>query len=366
MFKNLSEMQKKLVKYIIIGVVIIIILFLVLFIVKLVNGNKLSFDKIEDKMVKAADKYYKDNPHLLPVGDVSSIELRVDTLVEKDYMKSLDKYTEKGISCSGKVIVLKNGSYYAFIPKLNCGGDYTSNSLVKKITSKGNIVTKGDGLYQIGNQYIYKGEKINNYVSFANKIWRILRITEDGNIRMIQDDYFQQQDWDNRYNADKKTTSGINNFEVSRIKDDLERIYNGELFSATNKAKIVPTRLCIGKRKSDDKNMDGSTECATLTEKFLPLGLLQMNEYLIASLDDGCTDLNKRQCTNYNFLANYDRNYWTITADATNTSDVYYIDYSPQSLSARTSAVIKLVINVSGEINYIKGNGTLENPYIID
>ena len=37
-----------------------------------------------------------------------------------------------------------------------------------------------------------------------------------------------------------------------------------------------------------------------------------------------------------------------------------------QVVLARKLSGIKLVINVSGEVNYSKGNGTLENPYVID
>jgi len=363
---KLTDMQKKLVKIMIIGIVLVVALFLIIWIVNLVKGNTLSFDKIEDKMVSAANSYYKDNPDLLPKDDTYKIELTAATLAEKGYMKVLEEYTEENVSCTGKVIVLNNNGDYTLEPKLNCGSDYTTESLVEKITSKDNIVTTGDGLYKSNGEYIYRGEKLNNYVSFAGKTWQIIKITENNEIRMIQDDYFEQVDWDNRYNDDQKTSSGINNYEVSRIKDDLEKIYNGNTFSSENKAKIVPKKLCIGKRKDTDTTKDGSVECSSLTKEYLPLGLLQANEYLAASLDSGCTDLNKKQCTNYNFLSNFDRNFWTITADSDSTANVYHIDYLPQSLPARTYAVIKLVINVSGEVNYIKGNGSLENPYVID
>ena len=39
--------------------------------------------------------------------------------------------------------------------------------------------------------------------------------------------------WDNRYNIDVKSSEGINDFAVSRMKDSLEELYNDnkELFS---------------------------------------------------------------------------------------------------------------------------------------
>lgn len=359
-------MFKKLIKFIIIGIILLVLLFVTLWVISLVRGGKLSFEKIENKMAKAAESYYKANQDLLPVKDYAKVELNVDILAKEGYMKVLDEYADENVSCTGKVVVLKNGNNYTYIPKLECGEDYSTNSLVQELTSSNNIVTESDGLYEINGEYVYRGEKLNNYVSFADKTWRIIKITKDNEIRLIQEDIVLKQNWDNRYNSDKKSNSGINNFEVSRIKDSLEEIYNGKMFSSEDKAKLVPKKLCIGKRLSNDTSKDGSTECKVLTEEYYSLGLLQVNEYLIPSLDTGCTDSNKRQCTNYNFLSDYEDSFWTITADAENTYGVYYIDYLPQSAKAKKQAGIKLVINISGEVNYASGNGTLEKPYVID
>ena len=55
-----------------------------------------------------------------------------------------------------------------------------------------NIVTTGDGLYSkttnTGTTYYYKGAVENNYVKFADKVFRIVRINEDGTIRLITQD----------------------------------------------------------------------------------------------------------------------------------------------------------------------------------
>ena len=364
MLKNLNEMQKKLVKFMIIGIALLALLFIIMWLISLVKGGKLSYDKIENKMVKAAESYYKANQDMLPKGETSKVELNVSVLAEKGYMKELNDYTDA--TCTGKVKVLKNGDNYAYIPQLSCGEEYNSKNLVETIIDSNNIVTESDGLYEINGEYVYRGEKLNNYVSFAGKLWRIIKVTNNNEIRMIQNDSFDKVDWDNRYNSDKKSDIGINEFNVSRIEEDLENLYNGEIFKETDKAKLIPKQLCIGKRKTNDTSKDGSTECSVVTEKHYPIGLLQVNEYLISSLDEGCTDSTKRQCTNYNFLANFNTNYWTLTASTDNTYDVFYIDRLPQTVNSRKLSSIKLVINVSGEINYKKGTGTLENPYVID
>ena len=363
-------MFKKLIKITIIGISLLVILFLTIWLINLSKGGKLSYDKIESKMVKAAEAYYEKNKDILPADIHAQVEIDASTLAQEGYMKSLNEYTKEGVSCTGKVSILKNGSHYTFVPNLDCEGEYASNNLVKKLTLPSNIVTVSDGLYEINGEYVYRGENVNNYVSFAGKTWRVLKVTKDGEIRLIQNDSFKAVDWDNRYNSERKDRSGINEFEnngkYSRIKNDLDEIYNGELFSSEDKAKIVPKKLCIGKRNYKEQAIDGNVECSVLTEDYYSLGLLQVNEFYIPSLDEKCNGENKRQCTNYNFLATYDDAFWTITASNENSYEVFYVDYVPQSGQAKKQSAIKLVVNLSGTVNYIKGNGTLENPYIID
>lgn len=363
-------MTKKLIKFMIIGTGLLVLLFVVLWLISLFRGGKLSYDKIEDKMISAAESYYKNNANLLPKDDYSKVELDASTLVADGYMKSFDKYTDENVSCNGKIIVIKNGENHTYIPKLNCGNDYSTTTLSQKILENESIITEGDGLYEYNEEYVYRGEKLNNYVSFAGKTWRVLRITKDRELRLIQNDSFEKVVWDNRYNASKKSSTGINDYEIngidSRIKESLKEIYDSEILKSKDKAKLVPKQLCIGKRAYGDTTFDGSKECELLTEEYYSVGMLQANEYLIPSLDTGCTALNKIQCMNYNFLSTFEDSFWTITANAENTHEVYYVDYLPSTAYANRKFGIKLVININNEVNYTTGDGTLENPYVID
>lgn len=363
-------MSKKLIKFMIIGIALLALLFGTLWIISLFRGGKLDFEKIENKMISAAESYYENNPKMLPVGEYSKAELNVEALVKDGYMKSLSEYVDDNVTCTGNVVVLKNGDNYTYIPKLSCGKDYSTKNLAAVITNSNNIVKEGEGLYELDGEYVYRGENLNNYVSFAGKTWRIIRVTKDKEIRLIQDDAFDKVAWDNRYNVDKKSSSGINAFEVngvnSRIKDTLEEIYNGKTFNSEDKAKLVPKQLCVGKRLFKDNTTNGSVECSSLTEEYYSIGMLQANEYIVSSLDTGCTGINKRPCTNYNFLATYEDSFWTLTANAENTHEVYYIDYLPSTAYANRKFGIKLVINITGEVNYTEGDGTIDNPYVID
>ncbi len=55
----------------------------------------------------------------------------------------------------------------------------------------GNVATTNEGVYaaqdDYGTSYYFRGAVTNNYVKFANKYWRIIRINGDGTIRLIYD-----------------------------------------------------------------------------------------------------------------------------------------------------------------------------------
>ena len=76
-------------------------------------------------------------------------------------------------------------------------GDNNSNVLSSSATLTSDYASAGDasGLYKSiagetdsGTTYFYRGAVTNNYVSFANMLWRIVRINEDGTIRLVLQD----------------------------------------------------------------------------------------------------------------------------------------------------------------------------------
>lgn len=106
---------------------------------------------------------------------------------------SLNNPTSFKISNSSpinKYTSLSSGNYnYGYVYKINSGPDENGKYNVTKISS---IVDSYDsGLYEYntsnGTTYFYRGAVENNYVKFAGFIWRIIRINEDGSIRMILD-----------------------------------------------------------------------------------------------------------------------------------------------------------------------------------
>lgn len=364
---DLKKLDKKLIARLTLGLAVIVILVILIIVIKIIVGNHVGYTVIEDKMVDAAKRYYSEDENgINKFKSISNGEISVSTneLVDNGYLESLDKLIpDSDVTCDGKVTVKMNNGYTLYTPFLSCGNTYKTKYLNEVITAS--TVEKGNGLYKVGNDYVFRGENLNNYVSFANKTWLILRVRENGNIRLLETTKRDKITWDDRYNLEVESKNGINTFDVSRLKDSLVSLYdNADEFSDTDKGYIVPTNLCIGKRSEDETDNSGNVECKEVIENW-PLGLIQVNEFLLASLDSNCHKVTDRNCENYNYLNELESSYWSITTNTKRSDKVYKLNPSPFSTSAASVASIRAVIELDKYSVYNSGEGTIENPYTI-
>lgn len=354
----IKSLDQDLLKKLGLVVGVIIGAFVVLMIFMIIKGNRLNYSQIEARMISAAKEYYKDNSDKLPKVDNNTITISTDKLVEEKYMKSLDKLVKnKNDVCSGQVSVTKNDDNYLYSVTLSCGENYSTKKLKDVIVKE--AVTSGNGIYQVGENYIFKGDNVNNYVKFAGKVWRIIRINSDGSIRMIDTTKRDQVPWDDRYNSEKEYNVGINNYSVSRLKDTINTIYNE--FSSSDKSYMLKQNLCVGKRSEAETNNDGSIECSSVIEN-QNVGLIQVNEFALASLSDKCNNPTSPECSNYNYLAVMD-SMWTLNASNENSYKVFKISGNAFTTNAINTSQPKIVIHINPQVNYISGNGSEEKPY---
>lgn len=355
---NLKKINKKMVS--IVGAVLLIFILAIVIILVLESRPK-SYATIEERMRKAAIKYYEDNKESLPQNINDKVVVGLNTL-EIKYMKAVQKMVKKGVICNGEVRVIKNSDGFLYIPYLNCGNEYNTEELSKVITK--NVVTEGNGLYKQEELYIFKGDQVNNYVKFAGKTWRIINVDASGNIKLIEQEKRDSNVWDDRYNDDKGYNIGFNDFLISRMYDGLKSIYEKD-FTKEQRANIMSQKLCIGKRSVSEKDNTGKVECAVLTD-LEPIGLIQVNEYLNASLDKNCKLIEDQSCQNYNYLNDYERVYWTLTADKDNSYRVYRISTSGGEYANATSyGVPRITLTINSNVIYKSGDGTEKNPYSI-
>ena len=203
-----------------------ILLLFILYLCSLLMHKTYDYADIENLMESSAKKYFKDNPNYLPTEEGNIVELDVNNLVAGSYMKNLSEYTGEGVTCSGTIQVEKSGSEYLYTPYLNCGDQYYTEELYKKIVNDNNVVTSGYGLYSHNGSYAYRGEEVNNYVKLDNSLWRIVKVTSNNNVVLIHNDGLPYtQPWDDRYNESRFYAAGINSYGASRIKEYLNKVY---------------------------------------------------------------------------------------------------------------------------------------------
>lgn len=362
----LNRLNGKLVKImgIFFGLFIVVIILLIFF-----GGDKVQpYGKIEDRMVAAAKKYYADNKEFLPKnnGDkttVSGLDL------ESNYMKKLSKMVKQGVICNGEVRVYKFNDEINYVPYLNCGNDYVTKEMYREISKDENLVTIGSGLYKVGDTFVYRGLDVKNYIMFADRLWRIISVDANGNVRLIEDDSDNYSVWDDSYNIEKKSDLGINVFytnktEPSDIYTYLAGLIKNEKFIDSKSAtKLSYIDVCYGSRAEDNATKDGSAECSIKVEA--QVSVLAVYEYLRASLDENCQNLTSRSCSNYNFLATFPKNFWTSTPVSGTTHRVYEIGKDISHTNAAFSKTIRAVINLNPSTIYSSGDGSLNNPYQI-
>ncbi len=373
--KNKDKSAKKRM-FTMMGIIVggMILLLLTLYIVSLFSNKTYSYTEIENILKEAAVSYFKDYPENLPTDEGNIVEIDANNLIVAEKMKDFSEYTKEGVACSGVVQVEKAGTEFLYTPYLNCGEDYYTEELYKKITKEDNVVTSGYGLYSSNGAYAFRGEDVNNYVKLGKGLWRIVKVTANNNIVLISEKgALYSQPWDNRYNESKFYDAGFNNYNSSRAKEFLEKLYinpskdEGEdLLSKKDKANIVSYNLCIGKRKANSNLKDNTEECNEVIQN-QKLGLLTLSDYLYASLDPNCKSASSKSCQNYNYLVLKENGWWLVTGDKSSSSNVYSVQSSGviKSQEASNYNIMRPVIYLNSKVLYKSGNGTIEKPYKI-
>ena len=254
------------------------------------------------------------------------------------------------------------------------------------LTTSSNNTTDASGLYSstatnTGNPtYYFRGNVENNYVSFAGFTWRIVRVNEDGTIRIVMQDGIND-------NAEYKFNSNYNNYTYmyytnSQAKTTLESWYQTNIGSKADLAKNVASGAYYceqAKAKSSDRHTSGNATMTTYN-KYTPdfkcgtdgngkgvvnasVGLLTYDEVVYAG------GYYRQDNSNY-YLYNSAEFWWTMSPVGfiTGTSDVWsvsttgYLGYHPASYPFLLRAVI--ILNADTQIS--DGDGTKENPFLVE
>lgn len=370
-------------------------------------GSRYSeYTEMENRLQNAAIKYVEKNKRVLPRTTEQVKKLQLSTLISSGAIGELHAIEDSNVTCKGYVEIIKKSEEeeeYRYTPYIKCGKYYETKTIADHIIESEEIVTEGEGLYQIATKvvktddktseeekkdekkndtetedvysYLYRGEYPNNYIKLGERMYRIMEITEDNNLKVISTERtYDMYNWDDRYNTEDNQYSGINDFSKSRIKDHLKFIYSntneeeGEIyFSDEERSYIVDHDFCIGKRSENDTNINSEADCKD--KAYLKVGLITINDYYRASISSSCDAVGKQECNNYNYLFSLNDDgatYGTLIASADDTYSYYQIDDGDiETIKCRTARRLYPVIYLDSNVLYVSGTGTAEDPYIV-
>lgn len=234
-----------------------------------------------------------------------------------------------------------------------------------------------------GISYYYRGNVSNNFVSFANKIWRIIRINGNGSIRMIMQDNIDMASFNTLTNDEKYTgyiyTNGEETID-SNAKAILDKWYEENIKKQDLEKYLVTEYYC---NDSSVFNVEGDRinyqefgnlflnntpdlKCGKTDKTYggnyrLKVGLITASETVLAG-----TTLNKANNSYYLYNG--------TTFMTMSPIDFYkgqsYIGIVLNNGAFNNAPVnekrgIRPVINLSASTT-VTGSGTIEDPYNIE
>ena len=254
------------------------------------------------------------------------------------------------------------------------------------LTTSSNNTSDASGLYKstatnTGKPtYYFRGNVENNYVSFAGFTWRIVRINEDGTIRIVMQDGINN-------NTNYKFNSNYNNYTYmyytnSQAKTTLESWYQTNIGSKADLAKNVASGAYYceqAKAKYSDSYISGSATMTTYS-KYTPdfkcssdgnnkgvvnasVGLLTYDEVVYAG--------GYQHSSNSNYYLNNPAIYWWTMSPAGFSGSYSYVwdvnnTGSIRNVTVDYIDVVRPVLNLTADIQISDGDGTKDSPFVVE
>ena len=252
------------------------------------------------------------------------------------------------------------------------------------LTTSSNNTTDPSGLYKstLTNSgsptYYFRGNVTNNYVSFAGFTWRIVRVNEDGTVRLImQDGINSKQGY--LFNS---TISSITNMYYSQ--SDIAKPTLDDWYINNIESKGFGSLVSTGdyyceqaKVAVNDSYISGSGAAMNVYSSYAPnykcsndtnnhgivnsnVGLITYDEVIFAGGYYGTEN------DNY-YLYNEGNSMWTMSPAgyANSTATMWYANIQLNINSTISSYIFKPVINLKADVTAV-GLGTESNPYYIN
>ena len=198
-----------------------------------------------------------------------------------------------------------------------------------------------ENFVDIGGNHYFKNEVDNNYVTYSNILWRIIRINADNSVVLISENplvslaYKEESNFKDSYlNEWLNITEGEENTGILEYNLNEPSKYLLKNETCLDTVDKLSNQLCK----------------TTYTDKYI--GLMSTSDYVNTGAETS-------------FINNNTKFYLSNTTD---TNKIWYItDTNKVSYSDGTDLIgLRPVITVKGNINLVSGNGTLNSPYTFE
>ena len=205
------------------------------------------------------------------------------------------------------------------------------------IIANNDLVKKGTGLHRDKDGYYFKGDPSNNYVKFANRLYRIIRVNKDGSVKVISNELVA-----NFMNGENEYSKGNVRKFLEKTENKNSGIYY-DTIPGIDKY-LVKTTYTLDK-VIESKITPGTTDYSDY------ITTLGVNDYAKAGGMDSFLNISK-----YFFTTSLNEQDKIIAID--NTGSITGVDKA-------SSNGVRAVFTFKKNLNYSGGTGTEEKPYII-
>ncbi len=213
-------------------------------------------------------------------------------------------------------------------------------------------------------RYIYVGNNPNNYIYYSGRLWRIISVEPDGNLKLLDYTFDESRSWD--LSTDKKwdissLKNYLNNDYLTKIADKTKMISGKWIYTLVSKTESLSGKVSINEFTAQEKGQEKTSSL------YAQVGLLSIGDYIKATTNNSCRNemIGTEGCISW--LSQYPG--WTINIDKdlVNRSYAFYFNNSSSIAEQSTMEVNDFypVIFIDRNSMYLKGEGTIDDYYAL-
>lgn len=241
------------------------------------------------------------------------------------------------------LVVIILGIYFGgrslyYYSKQNVKMKSEEETLKAAVLKNSPITKETDGLHQEKDGYIFKGKTEQNYVLFANRLYRIMKINEDNSVKIVSNNNEGVLNWgeDSNYQNSNITTW------LSTGENPNSGIYQKTIPGET--ALLTKTEWCEGILH------ENSVKCDKKEESYF--SLLTLDDYIASYGQKG-------------YLYNHQYS-WLMGKNETDDNLYISDEGSVEEATVYQGYGVRAVMTLKANIKIISGTGTAQDPYIIN